>query len=175
MSDSNTAAMQCPIFQEMTVEERAEALPMFDHICYPAGASIIDEDGDLRILSIIVRGKCEVIKSNNGSKEQQLAMLDAGQIFGEMSFFDHAPHSATVRAVVDTEIMQLSRERFDQLAESGSTAVYQIALATTKLLAQRLRRMDQWTCQLVEQSSTSVEQRHEWVEFRSRLFTGWEF
>jgi diguanylate cyclase len=43
-----------------------------------------------------------------------IAELDAGEIFGEMSMIDDAPRSATVTAMVDTEVIVIERSRMLQ-------------------------------------------------------------
>ena len=48
-----------------------------------------------------------------------IAKLGVGEIFGEMSMIDDAPRSATVTAVVDTEVIVIQRSRFLKPLQSG--------------------------------------------------------
>jgi len=48
-----------------------------------------------------------------------IAELSVGEIFGEMSMIDDAPRSATVTAVVDTEVIVIQRSRFLKPLQSG--------------------------------------------------------
>ncbi len=50
-----------------------------------------------------------------GNEEVQLALLTDGAIVGEMAFFDQKPRSAHVKALTQTEIMEISRADFDKL------------------------------------------------------------
>ena len=62
-----------------------------------------------------MQGSCEVVKKNKSKSQKQLATLEAGAVFGEMSFFAKAPHSATVRALTAVKVMRLTRENFEVL------------------------------------------------------------
>ena len=103
-----------------------------------------------------------------------MAVLESCAIFGEMSFFNPAPHSASVRAVTNVEIMRLSRESYDVLEQSGSTAAAKIAVNTVNVLAERLQQMDKFTGRLVDQLNVSGHKK-EWGDFRSKLYSEWEF
>ena len=131
------------------------------------------EGNSTQHLWIIIRGRCQVVKATK-TEERELAVLEAAAVFGEMSFFNPAPHSASVRAVTNVEIMRLSRESYDELEKSGSTAAAKIAVNTVKVLAERLQQMDEFTGRLVDQLNVSGHKK-EWWDFRSKLYSEWEF
>jgi CRP/FNR family transcriptional regulator, cyclic AMP receptor protein len=82
--------------------------------------------------------------------------------------------SANVRALTDVDTVRLSPEAFQTLKQRNLAAVYGITANLVHLLSERLRRMDTWTCELVEQ--TEDDRRHdEWQEFQSKLYTDWTF
>jgi len=58
----------------------------------------------------IESGSVEVSIEKKGEKIV-VAELEAGEIFGEMSMIDDAPRSATVTALVDTEVIVIERSR----------------------------------------------------------------
>ena len=174
MGLTEAEATRIALFQEMTPRERQDVLALLEREEYERGETILAEGKSIQILWIIVRGRCEVVKTMRKGAEQELATLDPGAVFGEMSFFNPAPHSASVRALTDVEVMRLSRERYDQLHREGSTAAYKIAVNTAKVLAERLRKMDEWICELVERPD-GVKHREEWRDFRQKLYTDWQF
>ncbi len=66
---------------------------------FKAGQVIIEEGQAGGNLHIIINGRAEVSKSGKELGEKKyLADLSRGSIFGEMSVFDDAPYSATVKA-----------------------------------------------------------------------------
>ena len=172
MSKSNSDA--CPIFSTLSSDEHQRVLSLMKHEEYPEGETILREGLSTQILWIIVRGRCEVIKKMKDGAERQLAVLDEGTVFGEMSFFEPAPHSASIRALSEVEVMRLSREDYDGLQQSDSLAAYKIAANIVKVLAERLRRMDDWTYDLIENTDVA-KHREEWHEFRAKLYADWDF
>jgi CRP/FNR family transcriptional regulator, cyclic AMP receptor protein len=86
---------------------------------------------------IIIKGNVEVIRSLGAPQERRLAKLGEGEIIGEISVIDEQPHSASVRAVEDTECIMI--ERWDFRAQMQ--AYPQIALQLLPILAKRLRDM----------------------------------
>jgi CRP-like cAMP-binding protein len=72
-----------------------------------------------------------------------------------MSFFHAAPHSASVRALNEVEVLQLSRVHYDELEIACPSAASKIMLNTLKVLSERLRRMDDWTAEFVQRPESS--------------------
>lgn len=67
---------------------------------YPAGTCLVTENDLSRKMFIIKEGKARVFKNYNG-RRLTLAILGQGEVFGEMSFFDGEPRSASVEALTD--------------------------------------------------------------------------
>ena len=64
-------------------------------------------EGDAAEAMYVIKvGKLAVLKSK-GNSEITLAELGAGDMIGEMGFFDAKPRSASARAIVDTTIIEL--------------------------------------------------------------------
>lgn len=175
MTASEAALRNCSIFQDLTAAERRQVLELSQFETFDKGEVILREGRSIQILWVVLRGQCEVVKSTRSGGEQSLAQLEPMAVFGEMSFFNPAPHSASIRAMVDVETMLMTREAYDTLMSSAPAAAYKIAFSTMKVLAERLRKMDEWTCGLVEGSGASSEHRQEWHEFRSKLYSDWQF
>lgn len=84
---------------------------------------------------IILSGQVEVIKSFNTQRQRSITLLGQGEIVGEMSVIDEQPHSATVRAIAETQCIMI--ERWDFKAQMQ--AYPEIALQLLPVLAKRLR------------------------------------
>jgi CRP/FNR family cyclic AMP-dependent transcriptional regulator len=98
------------------------------------------EQGDE--LFILVHGKLKVCSSSDDGREAILAILEDGDVSGEMSIIDGHPRSADVVAVQDSDILVIHRRQFLPFLEAHPKAT--IALMTA--LIKRLR----WTDALVE-------------------------
>ncbi|MBW3543122.1 MAG: cyclic nucleotide-binding domain-containing protein [Planctomycetes bacterium] len=164
----------CPLFTGLESAERDEILAAMERETHAAGELILREGRSIQILWIITRGRCEVLKSMTSGGHQQLAVLEPGAVFGEMSFFHPAPHSASIRTLTEVEVLRLSREKYDQLACDGSIVGYRMASNAGRVLAERLRRMDEWVCEMVARPGGETH-RDEWREFQKKLYTEWQF
>ena len=138
------------------------------------GEDILKQGRTYRSVWVILRGECEVVRVSDSGADQQLAILEPGGIFGEMSFLQEAPHSATVRALSEVEAIHFTPVSFEQLKKSDIAAALTITSNLVLLLSDRLRRMDTWICELVEESEDR-QHRAEWREFQSKLYTEWSF
>ena len=172
MFESNAA--RCPIFHALTADERDRVLALMEPHSYPRGETILREGRSTQSLWIIAEGQCEVVKSFSDGVDHQLATLEESAVFGEMSFFHPAPHSASVRALSDVKLMQFAREEYDRLQASDPEVAYKIVTSMLELVADRLRRMDEWTAQVFEKPE-NANHREEWREFRSKLYVDWQF
>ena len=87
-------------------------------------------------LYIVTDGKIKLgIKSIDG-RENLLAVLGPGEMFGELSLFDPSPRTATATALTDAKLLGLGQEDLNLwLAEHPEVAKHLL-----RALAQRLRR-----------------------------------
>lgn len=163
------AISSCRLLDGLNPEEirRMGQLSRFED--FDEGEDILTEGNQYQGLWLVLSGQCRVIKQGERT-DSVLATLEPGHVFGEMSFFESAPHSATVRAGEPVKALCLTREQFEKLRSSAPLITEKIAINIIKLLSDRLRRMDHWTCELVECDEHS-KHHQEWHEFRARLYS----
>lgn len=171
---SEALLAQCPLFRGMSTAELKQLAELMDIETFPAGQTLLHEGRSTQMLWIILRGTCQVTKHTKNGAEQELARLERYAVFGEMSFFNPAPHSASVRSVTDVEVLRLEREKFLTLVETRNSAAQKLACNTIAVLSERLRTMDEWTCDLVEKTDAG-RHRDEWHDFRAKLYSDWQF
>ncbi len=171
--DTHQQLAATPLFHDLDAAEIDAVLRLMEFEGFRAGANILDEGLSYQSLWVIVTGRCEVVKNGSNSHPSRLAVLEPGAVFGEMSFFDPLPHSASVRCLTDVSTMRLMRAAYDRLRETTPRAADKIARNMVRILSERLRRMDDWTCELV-QVNGSPKQQDEWEEFRAKLYAGLE-
>jgi CRP-like cAMP-binding protein len=88
------------------------------HIC--AGEILFHAGDPGDALFIVARGRVEVLQAAQDGTiaERLIAELGEGKAFGEMALLSGAPRTATVRAVADTELLQIDKEDFNRLLAS---------------------------------------------------------
>jgi CRP-like cAMP-binding protein len=79
-----------------------------------------------------------VLTADVRGREVILAVLQPGDYVGEMSLIDNEPHSATVRAEIQTDMLILGRPEFARCIPENSSLSY----AIMRGLVQRLRSAD---------------------------------
>ncbi len=174
MPASESDLARLALFQDMTADERQQVLELVSFSEHSAAETILEEGKSTQALWVLLRGRCHVLKHSQHGTEQELAVLEPGSVFGEMSFFHPAPHSATVKAVTAVEVMRLPRAKYEPLEVSGSRAAYKLVRNTLKVLSERLRKMDEWICREMDGDETGPR-REEWHEFRKKLYSEWDF
>ena len=164
----------CPLFRGFSVAEKQEVLGLAETRSYSQGEVILNEGQSFQFLWLVLKGRCQVVKSLKDGGDHELSILEPCSVFGEMSFFSPAPHSASVRALTEVEVGRLPRERYDMLLRIGSIAAYKLAFNMVGVLADRLRTMDDWACTRADLPN-GADHREEWREFQSKLYSGWQF
>jgi len=82
--------------------------------CARAGERIIRQGDTGDCMYLIRSGSVEVIKS-----KRRLAVLRAGDSFGELALLTTEPRSATVRALEETQLLALGRDGFQAVARDN--------------------------------------------------------
>ena len=102
------------------------------------GEAIVEGGKKANALYIILNGRAHVVATDTRGREAILANLKQGDYVGEMSLIDNQPHSATVRAEVQTDVLVLGRTQFARILPENAAMTY----AIMKVLVQRLRQAD---------------------------------
>jgi CRP-like cAMP-binding protein len=79
-----------------------------------------------------------VVTTDTRGREVILATMNPGDYMGEMSLIDNQPHSATVRAEVQTDALILGRPEFARCLSENTSVAYSVMRG----LVQRLRQAD---------------------------------
>ncbi len=91
-------------------------------------------------LYLVVRGRVAIAIANPiDNRETVVALMDAGDLLGEMSMLDDGPRSALARALEPTVVLSIP---FEPIV-AAFRADPQMLWGVTRLLAQRLRVMDE--------------------------------
>lgn len=103
------------------------------------GVNIVDQGANSNALHLILAGRAHVVMTDSKGREVILATLKAGDYIGEMSLIDNEPHSATVVADTQMDLLILGRDDFTRCVTENTA----IAAAVMRGLVQRLRNADQ--------------------------------
>ena len=105
---------------------------------FSRGEVIVEQGKKSNALFILLSGRARVVTADARGREVILATLYPGDHIGEMSLIDNEPHSATVRADVQTDVLMLGRLEFARCLPENTSMAY----AIMRGLVQRLRHAD---------------------------------
>lgn len=128
---------QIPLFDTLAAEDLEALARRMTERAFKAGDKVFDKGDSGSSMYVVLSGAVQIFLPGGGPDEPRVVLKDArtGEYFGELSLFDDKPRSASVEAVVDTTLLELTREEFgDHLTKSKNAA-----LAILAEMAERLR------------------------------------
>lgn len=142
------------LFERLSIEERSLLAQGHSTSTYAPGELIVGQGQIGDSMFIILGGSVEVaLNDDSGSP---VAMLNAGNFFGEMALFTGEPRSADVRAVGEVEVLEIRKARLEQLLAANS----ELAGDFCRHIAERLVEL-----------KTHADESHEEMQVRERTLT----
>lgn len=136
---------QAPLFTALDDEAADALLDSMSNLSLGRTEVLFREGDPGRSLYVIVDGKIKLGRTSSDGRENLLAVLGPGEMFGELSLFDPGPRNATATAVAETALVELSSEQLNAWL-IGRPAVAQQLLSA---LARRLRRTNEALADLI--------------------------
>jgi CRP-like cAMP-binding protein len=132
-----TLLAACDLMRHLPAEQIERVLPCIRDRRLKAG-EILFKAGDAGdALYIVAHGKVEVLASVLPGAEPScsgaIAVLGEGHAFGEMSLLSGGPRTAKIRAIEDTDLLEISKDDFERLV----TTDRQLADAVKRISHQR--------------------------------------
>ena len=127
-----------PLFSMLTAEQAQAIADSVVKRRFRRGELVVEQGRKSNALFILLNGRARVLTADTRGREVILAVLESGDYVGEMSLIDGEPHSATVQAEVQTDVMMLGRVAFLQCLPENTS----MSFAIMRGLALRLRRAD---------------------------------
>lgn len=127
-----------PLFSLLTNEQAQVVADSVVKRRFRRGELVVEQGRKSNALFILLNGRARVLTADERGREVILAVLEAGDYVGEMSLIDGEPHSATVRAEVQTDMLVLGRPEFSRCLPETSSLAY----AILRGLVGRLRHAD---------------------------------
>jgi CRP/FNR family transcriptional regulator len=102
----------------------------------PKGSYLFLPEDPADRLYFIKKGRVKISKISDDGKEVTLAILEEGEVFGEMALVEEGPRKTVAEAVEDTAICTMSKENFETLIQQKP----ELSIKITKLMG--IRRME---------------------------------
>lgn len=127
-----------PLFSTLTPTQAETVAAAVVKKRFKRGDIIVEQGKKSNYLAILLTGRAKVVTADDKGREVILATLNPGDHLGEMSLIDNQPHSATVRADMQTDALILGRAEFARCLPENTSMAY----AVMKGLVLRLRQAD---------------------------------
>lgn len=141
----NDVLRQAPLFSDLDDEAATALGTSMQETRLRRGEVLFSEGESGDRLFIVLDGKVKLGRTAADGRENLIAVMGPGQMFGELSLFDPGPRSTTATAVTDVDMQSLGHdELIGWLPEHPN-----VARALLHQLAARLRRTNDVVADLV--------------------------
>jgi len=123
----------------------------------PNGTVICREGEIEHEFYIISEGNVAITKRLGDGEEHILAVKGPGEFFGEIALVEHKPRTATVTALVETELLAVTEEIFQQVLARNPV----VALTILRHVSSTLRQADRQTIEDLQQKNEELRQAYQ--------------
>jgi CRP-like cAMP-binding protein len=138
MSDTIWFLKRCSLFERLTADEcrRLESRSLASTFVRGSMIYFPGEPGEAVLL--LTNGRVKVLSVTPDGRETILALIEPGEMFGELALFDAGARGEYAEAVEESTVLAIPREEILWLMGRRPD----VALGVTKLLGFRLRRIE---------------------------------
>ena len=126
-----------PLLAGLSLFEMDALLSYFSPLKCDPETLLVREGAPDSSLYLIRSGTFEVLVSAAAGEQQSAGFLRTGDVFGELSFFDHEPRSADIRAVEPSEVLVLTPSSFEMLRNSDPQLAIELVLKIAEVTTHR--------------------------------------
>lgn len=124
------------MLDEETLDEVLQDLKVIN---IKRGVDLFLEGDEANTLYVVAEGRIAIIKSFVDRKDSMVALIEPGDLFGEMGLFGDRLRSASARAVENTRLVEVPYPPIRGALEAHPTLLWTLV----SLLANRLRSTDE--------------------------------
>jgi lysophospholipid hydrolase len=97
-----------------------------ERITVTAGETLLEQGDDSQALYVVISGQLLASIRETGGEEIVVGEVYAGEPIGEMEIMAGAKYQASVRAAIDTELLQISKPAFERVASENPLVLTRI-------------------------------------------------
>jgi CRP-like cAMP-binding protein len=126
------------LFTELDEESLDRLATSAEERTFQRGDVIFAEDDEPSELFVVVSGRIAISNRSIDGRESMVALMERGDLFGEMPLFDNLARSAEARALEESELIAIPYDPLRGLYAGNPSLLWKVV----GLLAVRLRQMD---------------------------------
>ncbi len=113
-------------FADLTDDELAVISKITSRKDFKLGDTVFKESEDGQSIYVLKNGEAKACKTAPDGELFTLTIMKDGDIFGEMSFLDGRPRSATIIAMSDLVTYVIERSDFETIVDENPRIIYKI-------------------------------------------------
>ena len=145
MDPEAEALFQAPLFAALDADAAAALRASMHEVKVGRAQTLFAEGDPGERLFVITEGKIKLGRTAPDGRENLLAILGQGEMFGELSLFDPGPRTAAATAVTDATLFALDHDDL----QPWLTGRPEVAAQLLAALARRLRRTNEAMADLI--------------------------
>lgn len=136
---------RAPLFAGLDERSTNELLDKLASVRIRRGETLFHEGASGDKVYVVLTGKMKLTKTSADGRENLLAVIGPGEMFGELSLFDPIPRTSSAAAISDSELAALGHQEL----RPWITEHPDVAMQLLRALVQRLRRTNEVMADLV--------------------------
>ena len=136
---------RAPLFAALEEEAASALRASMTEVDLNRGDVLFHEGDTGDRLYVVTEGKIKLGRTSGDGRENLVAVLGPGEMFGELSLFDPGPRTATATALTDSQLLGLGHEAL----KPWLTGRPEVATELLRAIARRLRRTNEIMADLV--------------------------
>jgi CRP/FNR family cyclic AMP-dependent transcriptional regulator len=143
MTEREEQLARVPFFDGLTREALALIAKATTEESHATGTKLFQYGDPGDKLFIILEGKVRISREVAGMGEEALAVLGAGEVFGEMALLDESPRSADARVHERCRLLVITKDAFDDLLFLHKDLAYEVLWNCVRMFSARLRETNE--------------------------------
>ena len=132
------------LFAKTAVDSIGNVEHIFTMSLLPKRATIFDQGEDSRVVYLIKRGRIRISRATADGKEVTVAILGAGDIFGEDSLFGNVTRTTVAACMEETLICKAQADDLFALLTGNPTLALNVAQILSDRLGDARQRSKTW-------------------------------
>jgi uncharacterized membrane protein len=159
------------LFEHLNDDDRANLAAAIDVRELAAGGTLFKAGEPGEALYVVRSGEVELFIKDTAGQRIALALVGAGEMFGELALLDRGPRTATAVAMSDTELLELDRDDLLLLFQRSPDAALRLLAAMgrmTRKADELLKtRVSRNVNEEVEEQTTWLQRSVDWISWFS--------
>ncbi|MFZ1731019.1 MAG: aspartate ammonia-lyase [Bacteroidota bacterium] len=129
------------LFQDLSPEQKEILIGQFETRLIPKGELVFAENTVRKNLYIIYEGEIELFKRTPFGDEKRISIFSRQDFLGEGVLMDDSPHATSARAVLDSTVFAISRDKLERLFDQHGSIGVKVISRVARVISRRMRQI----------------------------------